>query len=390
MVQENYTPLIEKIYNIFTRDGNQGMREVFELILNEIAKIERAQYLGVEPYERSESRVTHANGFKDKALKTRVGELNLKIPQTRDCKFYPTSIEKGLRSERALGLAIAEMYMQGVSTRKIAAIAEKLCGVQVTSDEVSRLNKQLDEILDKWRNRQLGSCQYLYLDARYEKVRNGGVIVDCAVLIAVGVNADGHRDVIGVSVAISEAEVHWRKFLQTLQERGLHGVKLIINDDHAGLKAARRAVFPSIPWQRCQFHLQQNAQSYITKVEYKKIVANDIRGIFNSPTEIEAELFKKKIVAKYSKTMPGLSDWMENNIHEGLTVFKFPVSHRKKIRTSNVLERLNREIKRRTSVAVMFPNEASCLRLVSAILMEISEDWLFESRYLNINDKEVE
>lgn len=298
--------------------------------------------------------------------------------------FYPQSLEKGMRSERALKLALAQMYIEGVSTRKVAAITEQLCGFEVSSAQVSRAAAELDDILEQWRQRPLGRCPYVYLDARYEKLRHGGVVVDVAVLVALGVDEQGRRQVLGVSVALSEAEVHWRTFLQALQGRGLHGVELFISDDHAGLKAARQAVFPSIPWQRCQFHLHQNAMAYVPRLEMRKAVAGDIRAVFNAPNETEARRLLKLTVERYAQSAPRLAAWLEENLPQGLTVFQFPEEHRRRVRTVNLLERLNKEIRRRTRVATLFPNEASCLRLVSAVLMEVSEEWETGRVYLRM------
>ncbi len=227
---------------------------------------------------------------------------------------------------------------------------------------------------------------YNIIDARYEKVRHGGQVVSCAVLVAVGVQADGRRSVLGTSVALSEAEVHWRALLSSLFERGLHGVKLVVSDDHEGLKKARRAVFPSVPWQRCQFHLQQNAGKYVPRVSMRKEVAAAIRSVFDAPDRAEAERLLKKLCDTYRTTAPALAEWAEENIPEGLTVFAMPSAHRRRLRTSNMLERLNREIRRRTRVATMFPNEASLLRLVSAILAEISEEWETSRIYINMEE----
>jgi transposase-like protein len=209
-------------------------------------------------------------------------------------------------------------------------------------------------------------------------------VVDSAVLIAYGVDEKGIRHVLGVSVSLSEAEAHWRKFLEDLVSRGLYGLTLITSDAHSGLKAALKAVFPSIPWQRCQFHLQQNAQAYVPKQSLKKEVAEDIRGIFNASNLEEAKRLLSLLVVKYEKTAPNLSKWMEENISEGLSIFNFPSEHRRKLRTSNIAERVNKEIRRRTRVATLFPNTASCERLVSAVLMEISEEWESGKVYLPI------
>lgn len=369
--------------------GESGcFSEAFRLLLNCAMRIEREKFMGAGLYQRSESRVAHANGFKNKTLQTRLGELRVDIPQVREGGFYPNALEKGSRTEKALKLALAEMYVQGVSTRKVAAITEQLCGFEVTSTQVSRASAELDEVMQQWRNRPLGRFSYLLLDARYEKVRHGGCVVDLAVLIAVGVDNTGKRQVLGVSVSLSEAEVHWREFLLGLKDRGLYGMTLVVSDAHAGLGAARTAVFPSIPWQRCQFHLQQNAQGYVPKQDMKPAVASDIRDIFNAPNNEEALRLLELFVKKYERTAPKLSDWASTAIPEGLAVFTVPPEHRQRLRTTNGLERVNKEIKRRTRVATLFPNEASCLRLVTAILMEISDEWLTSKMpYLNFNPK---
>ena len=382
--QKNDSALSE-ITEVIFKDGMSGLDKAITILVNETMQIERSKHLHAAPYERSQERQDYANGFKNKAFKTRVGELDLKIPQVRSCNFYPTFLEKGLRSERALTTAIAEMYINGVSTRKVQNIIEQMCGFDVSSSDVSRASKLLDEELDKWRQRPLGRYKYLFLDARYEKIRYDNSVVDCAVLIAVGVNEQGKREILGVSVKLSEQESHWREFMQSLQARGLHGVELITSDAHAGLKAAKKAVFPSVKWQRCQFHLQQNAQSYVPKKALKEEVAFDIRSIFNAPSQTEAERLLRLTAQKYEKEASKLSSWMLDNLPEGFTFFNFPTGHWVKIRTSNVLERLNKEVKRRTRVVSIFPNVASCERLVSAILLEKSEEWQASDMYLNFS-----
>jgi transposase-like protein len=329
--------------------------------------------------------IGYANGYKPKTVTTRVGPITFDVPQVRDGSFYPQALEKGLRSERAFTLALAEMYVQGVSTRKVTAITEQLCGVEVSSMQVSRAAAQLDQVLERWRNRPLGECRYLYLDARYEKARIDGQVRDVAVLIALGVRADGKRTLLGVSVSLSEQEVHWRSFLQSLVSRGLRGVQLIISDAHAGLQAARKAVFGGIPWQRCQFHLQQNASAFVPRLDLKAEVATDIRTIFNAATREEATATLARVVQKYAKRSATLAAWLEANIPEGLTVFAFPEAHRRLLRTTNGLERFNREIRRRTRVIGIFPNEESCLRLVSALAMETSEEWEAGKAYLTFS-----
>jgi len=369
-----------------TEQGLEGLPDLIRILVNEAMRIERQVYLGAGPYERTPDRLGRANGYKNKTVKTRVGEIDFAIPQVREGGFYPGALEKGVRSERALMLTLAEMYVQGVSTRKVSAITEQLCGTSVSSTQVSRAASMLDEVLEAWRKRPLGEVIYLYLDARYEKVRMDGQIRDAAILIACGVGKAGKRQILGLSVSLSEAEVHWRAFLKDLVDRGMRGVRLVISDDHTGLEAARKAVLGGVPWQRCQFHLQQNASSYVPRKSMRKEVAEDIRTIFNSPDRPTAEAYLAQMVAKYAKTASKLSAWMEENLPEGLTVFSFPKRHQVRLRTTNGLERTSKEIKRRTRVAGIFPNEASCLRLVSAILMETSEEWETGRVYLSIED----
>ena len=386
--QEDFTLPIEYLEQI----GEQGLEylpELIRILVNAAMQVERQKHLGAGWHERSAERQGYANGYKPKTMQTRVGEIRFDIPQVREGGFYPGALEKGLRSERALTLAMAEMYVQGVSTRKVKAITEQLCGSEVSSSHVSRAAAQLDEVLKAWRNRPLGEYVYLYLDARYEKVRQDGQVRDAAVLIAAGVNWEGKREILGVSVALSEQEVHWRTFLQSLVQRGLRGVRLIISDAHTGLRAACQAVFGGLPWQRCQFHLQRNAQAYVPRKAMLSEGADDIRPIFNAPDRATAEAWLAQTVQKYEQSASRLADWMESNLPEGLTVFAFPRAHQRRIRTANLLERLNQEVKRRTRVVGIFPNESACLRLISAFLMEKSEAWLIGRMYLNFEGSEA-
>ena len=373
---------LNEAVQLLAEHGFEGMANAMQILLNEAMRLERNEYIGAEPYERTDQRRGYANGFKAKTVNSRVGKLELKVPQTRDGDFYPSALERGERSERALKLAVAEMYVQGVSTRKVAKITSELCGLEVTSTQVSRAAKLLDEELEIWRNRPIDQIEYLIVDARYEKVRVAGSVRDCAVLIAIGIQPSGHRSVLGVSVSLSEAEVHWREFLSSLKQRGLHGVKLIVSDAHEGLKAARQATFAGVPWQRCQFHLAQNAMHHTPKVEMRKQVADDIRNIFSASDTHHSQEELNRFVARYQETAPNLAAWAELNIPEGLAIFGIPSEHRKRMRTTNLLERQNRELKRRTRVATLFPNEASLLRLVTAVLVELSDEWETGMRYL--------
>jgi putative transposase len=385
MAHQADSSVIDSVLQLLTEGGLAHMGDIVRILLNEAMRLERAQALGAQPYQRSDERKGHANGFKPKTIETRLGRLTVDVPQVRGgVDFYPSALEKGVRSERALKLAVAEMYVQGVSTRKVTEVMQELCGLEVSSAQVSRATRLLDDELTAWRTRPLGEVPYVLLDARYEKIRHGGAVVSCAVLIAVGITPDGRRTVLGTSVSLSEAEVHWRQFLASLQERGLHGVRMIVSDDHAGLKAAREARFAGVAWQRCQFHLQQNAGQYVPKQAMKSEVAAELRAIFDAPDRAEAERRLQLAVKKYQTSAPKLARWLEENVPEGLTVFTLPAAQRRRLRTSNLLERVNKEIKRRTRVATLFPNEAALLRLVSAILTEISEEWETEKVYLSM------
>jgi transposase-like protein len=386
MTYQSDSTLSDQLLEQLSSQGLDALPELFRILINSAMLLERQKFLGAAPHERTENRTGYANGYKDKTLDLRVGRTTVQVPQVRDGNFYPQCLEKGTRSERALKLALAEMYVQGVSTRKVAAITEQLCGFEVSSTQVSRAAQEMDATLQAWRERPLGEYAYLYLDARYEKVRRNGLVQRAAVLIAVGIGLDGKRTVLGVSVALSEHEVHWRGFLQSLVARGLRGVRLVISDAHEGLQAAIRAVLGGVPWQRCQFHLQQNASKYVPKLEMKAMVAADIRAVFNAPDRDEADALLRRMVQKYEQTAPKLAAWMEENLPEGLTVFAFPAAHRRLLRTTNGLERVNRELRRRSRVASIFPNEASCLRLMSAVLMETSDDWQTDKAYLTFTE----
>ncbi len=386
MAHQGDSNVIEAVVQLLSDNGFGNMAEAMRIVLNEAMRAERSQVLEAQPYERNDRRRGYANGYKPKTVATRLGEIRFDVPQTRGVEFYPSALEKGVRSERALKVAIAEMYVHGVSTRKVTEVMREMCGLEVSSTQVSRAAKLLDEELEAWRSRPIGEIPFLLLDARYEKIRHGGAVISCAVLMAVGITPEGRRTVLGVSVSLSEAEVHWRDFFGQLQMRGLHGVRLIVSDDHAGLKAAREARFAGVPWQRCQFHLQQNAAQYVPKVSMRSEVAADLRAVFDAPDHAEAERRLQLAIKKYEKTAPKLSAWMADNAPEALTVLAFSPAQRRRLRTSNMLERLSKEIKRRTRVATLFPSEASLLRLVSAVLMEVSEEWETEKMYLRVEN----
>jgi len=374
--------------NLLLEDGLQdALPKIAELLMNTAMLLERERHIGAAPHQRNVERNGYANGFKPRTFQTALGSLALAIPQVRqsDAPFHTSLLEQGSRSERALKSAIATMYVQGVSTRKVTKIMEQLCGFEVSSGQVSNLNKQLDEEFEKWRSRPLPEILYLTVDATYYKVRIDGVVRDCATLIASGVRrSDGKRIILGVSCALSEAEVHWREFLTSLKERGIGMVDYIVSDAHTGLRAALKATFNASIWQRCQFHLQKNAQEYVTKQDLKSKVAADIKVIFNADNQAHAEQRLRVFIESYRESQPKLADWVESNLPEGFAVFALPESHRKKMRTSNACETLNSQIKRRTRVVGLFPNQDSLLRLVTAVLIEISETWETGKAYLKL------
>ena len=386
MTRQNNDNKLNAVLELLIENGFEGFADIMRILLNEAMKIEREQVLGAALYERAEGRKGYANGYKPKTVDTRMGRLCVDVPQVRgDVDFYPSALERGSRSERALKLAIAEMYVKGISTRRVTDVLEKMCGLSVSSTQVSRVAAILDDELEKWRNRPLAEFPYLVLDAHYEKVRTGGSVLSAAVLTAVGVDTQCRRCVLGVSVSLSEAETHWREFIKGLQDRGMTGVRYIVSDDHDGLKAALAARMTTVSWQRCQCHLQRNAATYVPRMAMRQEVHEDIRDIFNSRDKAAAEEKLTFYVNKYADCAAKLSEWMETNIPEGLTVLQLPQQHRKRMRTTNMLERVNKELNRRTRVAGLFPNESSLLRLVSAVLMELDEEWQTGKRYLDMN-----
>lgn len=364
--------------------GSEHTPRILEKLFNQLMLAERETVLGAAPYERTEDRNGFANGFKDRKYLSKMGDLSLKVPQTRDIPFYPSCLEKGERTERALMLTFAEAYVLGVSTRKVGKIVEELCGRSISSTTVSEYAKVLDKEVLAFKNRPLKAYKYLYLDAQYEKVRYEGVVRSMAVLKAIGVGLDGMREVLGISCSLSEAEVHWRTFLQDLLKRGMTGIELTTSDDHPGLKAALRAVMPSVKWQRCIYHLAQNAGHHSPNKTLQPEIHEAVKEIYGAQDRAEAETRLKRVVEKFKGKASKFCDWLETNFIEGLTFYDFPKKHWKKIRTVNALERMNREQKRRTRVAGLFPSVESCERLVVSVAIRIHEDWSTGKKYMDI------
>jgi transposase-like protein len=390
-MQDHQDRIVAALMEQLIETGPEGMAHVFTALFNLAMRLEREQHLGAGLHERSEGRRGYANGYKPKIVDTPAGSLSLRVPKSRDCDepFFPQSLERGRRSSRAVMLAIAQMYVQGVSTRDAAKVMAEFGLESLSSTQVSRAAALLDEELEAWRTRELEQVCYLVLDARYEKVRDCGVVRDAAILTAVGVSPEGRRRILGVSVALSEAEVHWRAFLDSLIERGMRGVEFVVSDDHAGLRAARRAVLPGATWQRCQFHLAQNAIHHAPNLAIRKQIGGELRAVWNARDLQAAEAELRRLVDSYAEKAPKLAGWLETNISEGLAVFSLPEHHRRRMRTSNPIERaVQQEIKRRTQKVRIFPTEPSLLRLVTAVLAEIDEEWATTDRvYINMEDR---
>lgn len=384
---EQHTAHADPINLLLEHGLADGLPRIATMLMNAAMLLERTAHLQAQPHQRTEARNGYANGFKPRTLNTTLGKLHLSMPQVRESSepFHTSLLERGSRSERALKVAIAEMYLQGVSTRRVTKVLEELCGLEITSTQVSRLTAELDAEFDKWRNRPLPEIRFLILDATYLKVRVDGTVRDCAILSAIGVQRhNGKRIVLGVSCALSEAEAHWRTFLHSLKTRGIGIPDLVTSDAHEGLRAALRATLSATPWQRCQFHLQQNAQAYVPRLDMRQKVAAEIRSIFNAPDLVHAEARLAELITTYQNSSPKLAQWLETNLPDGFAVFALPERLRVRLRTSNMAERLHREIKRRSRVAGLFPNEAAVLRLVTAIHIEVSEEWETGKTYLSL------
>lgn len=375
---------IEAVLEHLIEHGPGDIATVFGRAFELAMQIERERFLRAGSYERTAERRGYANGYKSKRIDTPAGTVTVDVPKTASHDgepFYPQSLERGRRSVRAVMLAVAEMYIKGVSTREVEAVMREFGIESLSSMQVSRAAKLLDDELEAWRTRPLGQINYLILDARYEKMRHCGVVRDAAVLSAIGVGPDERRRVLGVSVALSEAEVHWRAFLEGLQARGLCGVEYVVSDDHAGLRAARRAVLGGATWQRCQFHLARNAIHHAPSVAIRKRIGAELREVWNAGSLVKAETALAELVTSYRDKAPKLAGWLEENVPEGLAVFSLPEHHRRRLRTSNPMERaVQQELKRRTSKVRVFPNEASLERLVSAVLVEIDDRWVADNK----------
>jgi transposase-like protein len=372
-----------------TREAVAGDRDLMKALmkeaLQEVLEGEMTEFLGAAPSERTQERQGYRAGYYGRNLVTRIGKLELRVPRDRHGEFSTAVFERYQRSEKALVAALAEMYVQGVSTRKVKAITEELCGHQFSASTISSINKGLDESLAKFANRHLDDeYPYLILDARYEKVREDSVIRSQAVMIAIGINWEGQRQVLAVETANRESQSSWKTFLSRLKQRGLHGVEFVVSDDHAGLKRAIEEVLTEASWQRCYVHFLRNALDYLPRKADDDCL-QELRWIYDRRDIQEAERDLASWIGKWQGRYPKLVDWVEANIGQTLSFYRLPRAHHKHLKSTNMLERLNEEIKRRTRVVRIFPNTESCLRLVRALCVETHETWLEDSRYLNMS-----
>ena len=374
-----------EIKAILSGDGD-FLRSAVKAAIQAALEAEMTEALAADRSERVDGRLGYRSGSYSRSLITRVGSIELRVPRDRSGLFSTELFERYQRSERALVSALAAMYVQGVSTRKVKAVTEQLCGHSFSAASVSEMNKTLDTTLTAFATRRLEEpYPYLILDARYERAREGGVIASQAVLIAIAVAADGHRQVLAVELANRESASSWRDFLLGLKQRGLHGVEFVVSDDHPGLKQAIREVLAEAAWQRCYVHFLRNALDHLPRRANDDCL-QELRWIYDRReiTEVRRELaaWLSKWGGKYAR----LCTWVEENIEETLTYYRLPLSHHKHMKSTNMLERLNQEIKRRTHVVRIFPSPPSCLRLVRALAVETHEEWLESPRYLNMED----
>jgi putative transposase len=360
------------------------LKALMKQALQEVLEAEMTEQLGAASGERAEARSGYRAGYYSRGLVTRIGKLELRVPRDRQGQFSTALFERYARSEKALVAALAEMYVQGVSTRKVRAITEELCGHSFSASAISSINKSLDETLERFATRQLEEAYpYLIVDARYEKVRESGVIRSMAVLVAIGINWEGQRQVLSVEASNRESQSSWKDFLLGLKARGLCGVEFVVSDDHAGLKKAIGEVLPEAGWQRCYVHFLRNALDYLPRKADDDCL-QELRWLYDRRDLNEARRDLAAWIAKWQGKYPKLADWAESNIEETLTFYRLPRAHHKHLKSTNMLERLNEELKRRTRVVRIFPNDTSCLRLIRALCVETHEAWLEDSRYLNM------
>jgi len=360
------------------------LRQLMQMAVQEFLEAEMNEALGATKSERNAGRLGYRSGHYSRKLITRVGTLELRVPQDRQGRFSTEIFERYQRSEKALVAALVEMYVQGVSTRKVKAISEELCGHEFSASTISELNLKLDAELERFARQTLeAEYPYLILDARYEKVREEGVIRSRAVLVAIGIDWEGRRRILGVELANRESTSSWREFLLGLKARGLRGVRLAVSDDHQGLKRAVAEILPEAAWQRCYVHFLRNALDHLPRKAADDCLT-ELRWLYDRRDAAEARLHLRAWIERWSAKYHKLCAWVEETIEETWTFYRSPREHHKHLKSTNLLERLNQELKRRTHVVRIFPNEASCLRLIRALACEQHEEWLDGPVYLDM------
>ena len=344
------------------------------------------EFLGAAPHEHSLTRQGYRSGHRPRSLNTRVGKLQLDVPCARSGRFKTKIFAHYQRSEQAFLLALQEMYLQGVSTRRVEKITEQLCSLPISASSVSRITAKLDAELDNWRKRPLiDEYPLLIIDARYENVRSNERVTNQAVLIVTGISIKDKREIIGVYIANTENETSWSFVFRDLIQRGLHGIRMITSDDHKGIRVAIARYFQGAQWQRCQRHFMTNARDLVAKKE-RKALTRDLHSIFDAPSLNHARTRLKEVLDQWQHGHEELVNWLEDNIEQTMAYFHFPPSFRVQIRTTNMLERFNQELRRRSEVIRVFPNAESCLRLMTALAMEQTMEWACEKRYLDMRE----
>ncbi|WP_373730646.1 IS256 family transposase [Bacteroides heparinolyticus] len=374
MAQLNITLNQEEILQLIASDRNDAFVKLLQASLNCILKAESTEQLKAEPYERTEERTGSRNGFRDRPLTTRIGKITLKVPKHRNGEAFKTIVfDTYCRSEAALVITMAEMCVNGVSTRKVSQIMETLCGKSFSKSTVSEACKELDEKVKEFRERPLTvDYPFLTIDATYFKVRENARVISKALMIAYATNSEGRREIIGFDVYRNESKETWNAFLKSMKARGLNGVKMITSDAHEGMIDAISKQFPDVPWQRCQFHFSRNIIQK-TPVKYQKGLAGELQEMFNCKTIEEARRRRDEIIADYKEVADEAMTCLDDGFEAAMTVMVFPKYLHKYFRTSNQIERLNRELKRRSKVIGIFPSEESLIRLMGAVLMERDE-----------------
>jgi len=385
MAQFNITITEELLHGLFLSNGkDEAFSKLLEEIFNQVLLAQSTEQLGAEPYERTEGRTAYRNGTRERQLTTRIGTLTLRIPRHRNGQFSTELFMRYQRSEQALVLAMMEMVINGVSTRKIESITEELCGKKFSKSTISTLCKNLDPMVNAFRTRPLKShYPFLMVDAIYVKVRENKRIQSRGLLIAIGINEEGHREVVGFQLANSESENSWGEFFGSLKERGLKDVRLVTSDDHKGLVNAVRKHFQGASWQRCQTHFSRNMLDHAPKALQPEI-KEDLRRLYESVDLESARKVRDQIIAKYEARAPKATNLLDEAFDDITAVLALPLRYRKRLRTTNGVERLNEEIRRRERVIRIFPNEASVIRLMGALLMEQDEKWQTGRKYFDM------